>query len=424
MTTLRARRPRTIAAAFAAGLASVLATAPILAANGFVEDVDVIHAIHGDASSGYFGWAVAELRDVDGDGVTDFLVSDPTRATGGAAYAYSGASGDPIFVVERPAPNLYGYAIADAGDTNRDGTNDVLVGDIAGTGSADLLSGVDGSLIHRFEGAAAGDEFGSAVATAGDVDGDGAADVMIGARGADTGNGANSGLVDIYSGDDFTLIRSIPGRTAGDLFGSATDLAGDLDGDGQLDHVIGARGADPKRNGAAYAFSGATADELWAFTAPRTGEELGSFFVAGLDDVDGDGTPDVYAADYADRAHGQGTGRAFVLSGADGTPIHEWDGYRNKEGVGPGREAGDVDGDGIQDVAVGHYTSSDGARGAGKTVIFSGATGDPLRTMTSTTRRENFGFDTVGLGDVNGDGRPDLLVSAATGRNVYVIAGQ
>jgi hypothetical protein len=56
-------------------------------------------------------------------------------------------------------------------------------------------------------------------------------------------------------------------------------------------------------------------------------------------------------------------------------------------------------------------------------VIFSGATGDALRTITSTTPRENLGFDTVGLGDVNGDGLPDLLVSAATGQAVYVVAG-
>jgi hypothetical protein len=131
----------------------------------------------------------------------------------------------------------------------------------------------------------------------------------------------------------------------------------------------------------------------------------------------------VYAADYADRAHGQGTGRAFVLDGADGTPFITWTGYRNKEGVGPGREAGDVDGDGTQDLAIGHYTSSDGGRGAGKVTLLSGATGTVLRTITSTTRGENFGFDTVGLGDVNGDGLPDLLVSAATGQAVYVIAG-
>ena len=278
-----------------------------------------------------------------------------------------------------------------------------------------MLDGLDGSLLHRFEGDGPGGRMGTAVASAGDVDGDGAADLLVGAGG--------SNRVSVFSGDDFTLLRQIDGPSAGEAFGSGTDLTGDLDGDGQRDFVIGARNADPKGNGAAYAYSSASGEQLWRFEAPRTGQDLGSFFVAGLEDLDGDGVPDVYAADYADRARGQGTGRAFALSGADGTPIFTWTGYRNKEGVGPGREAGDVHGDGTQDLAIGHYTSSDGGRGAGKVTLLSGATGDVLRTITSTTPGENFGFDTVGLGDVNGDGLPDLLVSAATGQTVYVIAG-
>ena len=407
----------------AVATAAILTAAPVLAADGFVEDVTVIAEVHGDASSGFFGWAVAELADVDDDGATDFVASDPYRVTGGFVGVYSGATGDVLWTVQRPAPNLYGYSIADAGDADGDGTHDVLAGDPTGPGLVDLLSGVDGSLIHRFTGGAAGDRIGTAVAGADDIDGDGTTDLLIGGNGTDTVNGVDGGRVSIHSGDDRDLIRAIDGPAPGELFGSGVDSVTDLDGDGIGDVVVGARNANPKGNGAAYAYSSATGGQLWRFTAPRTGDELGSFFVAGLEDVNADGTPDVYAADYADRARGQGTGRAFVLSGVDGTPIHTWTGYRNKEGVGPGREAGDVDGDGVQDLTVGHYTSSDGARGAGKVVVFSGATGAAIRTITSTTRGENLGFDTIGLGDVNGDGLPDLLVSAATGQAVYVIAG-
>jgi FG-GAP repeat protein/VCBS repeat protein len=418
-------RSARVTAAVPIAAAMILAATPVLAADGFVEDVDVLAEIHGDASSGFFGWAVAELPDVDGDGITDFLLSDPYRVTGGLAAAYSGATGAEIWTVERTGPNYYGYAITDAGDTNRDGISDVLVGDLnpAGNGAVELLDGIDGTVIHRFEGAALGDRMGAAVSTAGDADGDGAADLLVGAPGTDTGEGADSGRVHVFSGDNFATLRVIDGPTAGGLFGTATDLADDLDGDGRRDFAIGGRDTDPKDNGAAYAYSSATGTQLWQFTAPRTGQDLGSFFVAGLEDLNGDGTPDVYAADYGDRAHGQGTGRAFVLNGTDGTPFITWTGYRNKEGVGPGREAGDVDGNGTQDLAIGHYTSSDGGRGAGKVTLLSGASGTVLRTITSTTRGENFGFDTVGLGDVNGDGLPDLLVSAASGQTVYVIAG-
>ncbi len=422
MVTPRHRVARgSVTAALAS--AAILTAAPVLAADGFVQDVTVIAEVHGDASSGFFGWAVAELVDVNGDGATDFIASDPFRTAGDLVGAWSGATGAELWTVERPATAQFGYSIADAGDADGDGTHDVLAGDPSGAGIVDLLSGVDGSLIHRFTGAAAGDRIGTSVAGADDIDGDGTTDLLIGAGGTDTANGVDSGRVLIVSGDDRSLIRAIDGPAGGELFGSGVDSVTDLDRDGIDDVVVGARNADPKRNGAAYAYSSATGRQLWRFTAPRSGDELGSFFVAGLEDLDADGTPDVYAADYADRARGQGTGRAFALSGVDGTPIHTWTGYRNKEGVGPGREAGDVDGDGVQDLSVGHYTSSDGARGAGKVVVFSGATGAAIRTITSTTRGENLGFDTIGLGDVNGDGLPDLLVSAATGQAVYVIAG-
>jgi hypothetical protein len=82
-----------------------------------------------------------------------------------------------------------------------------------------------------------------------------------------------------------------------------------------------------------------------------------------------------------------------------------------------------VDGDGLVDLAVGSYTSSDGAPQAGKVEIFSGVDGTLIRRITSTTALENLGFDTVGVGDLNEDGVPDLLISAASGDRVYVVAG-
>jgi hypothetical protein len=92
--------------------------------------------------------------------------------------------------------------------------------------------------------------------------------------------------------------------------------------------------------------------------------------------------------------------------------------------MGPGRGAGDVNGDGRPDLIVGSYTSSAGAPQAGKVQIFSGADGSLLRTLTSTVENDQLGFDAVGLGDTNHDGLPDELISAANGNHVYIVAGR
>lgn len=407
----------------AATLAATLAAAPVTsAATGFVEDVDVLVALHGDASNVQFGWAVSELVDIDADGVADIIVSDPSHVGGGAAYVFSGADGAPIYQWIVPGANNYGYSIADAGDADADGTHDVLVGDPVGAGAVELRSGATGALLHRFIGGA-GDGLGAAVSSAGDVNGDGHADLLLGAPRVDGGVGLNSGAVYVISGASYGVIRTLRGEDAGGRFGTGTDSTADLDGDGKRDFVVGARDSGPFKRGRAYAFSSANGHRLWTVTAPKTGQELGSFFVAGLEDVDGDGTGDVYIGDYADSANGGQSGAAYVASGADGSLIYAWRGPKPKEGMGPGREAGDINGDGVQDIAVGSYLSSAAAKGAGRVDIFSGATGKPIASIRSTTLGENLGFDALGIGDTNGDGQPDLLVSAATGNSVYVISG-
>ena len=419
------RTARRGATAASVAFLAVLVGAPgASAAGGCVEDVDVIASIHGPSGSLQFGWAVAELADIDGDGATDIITSDPSRAGGGAAYVYSGATGALIYAWQVAGTNTFGYAIADAGDADGDGTHDILVGDPTGRGSVQLRSGATGDLLHRFDGLAAGDGLGAAVGSAGDVDGDGHADLLLGAPRVDGAIGADSGAAYVISGGTYQILRTLRGEDAGGRFGTATDLADDLDGDGRGDLVVGARDSGPFKNGRVYAFSSGTGRKLWSLTAGKTGGDLGSFFVGGLDDIDGDGTGDVYAGDYRDATNGGQSGAAFVLSGADGSLIHAWRGPRPKEGMGPGREAGDIDGDGVQDLVVGSYLGSAGAKGAGRVDIFSGATGRAIASVRSTTPGENFGFDAVGLGDVNGDGQPDLVASAATGNAVYIISGE
>jgi hypothetical protein len=261
-----------------------------------------------------------------------------------------------------------------------------------------------------------------AVASAGDVNADGHADLLVGAQFADV-NGTDAGRAYVFSGADGSVLRAYDGSAAGDLFGTAADWVADLDDDGYVDHVIGARDAGKWNDGGVWVFSGRTGSLLWQFRGPKQGAELGSFFVAGLADLTGDGVPDVYAGDYAASTNGSLSGEAYLFSGADGTVERTWSGDSAKDGLGPGREAGDVDGDGVSDLVIGSYSSRDAVSNGGKFQVFSGADGSTLGTVLGTTPGYQLGFDAVGIGDVDGDGTPDLLVSASSGATAYVVSG-
>ena len=420
---------RLVRCAAVAALGLMLAAAPGAAGAGtFVQPVTVLHTFTGPApgQGGYFGWAVSELRDIDHDGVTDIIIGEPqlTSVGRGRTWVYSGRTGRLIYRLHGVGSDAQGYAIADAGDVNGDGVADVLTGapgDGTAAGRAYLYSGATGRLIHRFTGLPDGDSFGAAVSSAGDVNHDGRADLLIGAPGSGA-EGSAPGHAYIFSGRTFDRMETLAAGGAGDSFGTGTDWTADVNRDGVPDEIVGAKDAGPARDGAAYVFSGRTGKRLYRIDPPATADSFGSFFVAGVGDTNGDRIPDIYAADYNDSANGTASGRAAVYSGNDGHLLHAWLGA-DGDGLGPGREAGDVNGDGKVDLIVGSYTSSDGASQAGEAQVFSGADGSRIRTITSTTENENLGFDAVGIGDTNHDGRIDYLVSAANLDTVYVIAG-
>ena len=161
----------------------------------------------------YFGWAVSELGDVDRDGVKEAIVGEPFSgpdASTGTTYVYSGRTGRLIYRFDGAAGDQNGFAMADAGDTNRDHVHDILVGSPGnGTGHVDLYSGRTGELLHRFTGARAGDWFGWSVSSAGDVDRDHHADVLVGATQAPARTGP--GYATIYSGRTYEPIRTLTG---------------------------------------------------------------------------------------------------------------------------------------------------------------------------------------------------------------------
>ena len=405
------------------GLALAAPAGAAAGSDGFVERVRVLHEWHGEPN-GYLGWAVSELRDIDRDGVTDVILSEPATADGGRVWVYSGRSGRLLHRLAGAPGDFFGGAIADAGDTNRDGVHDIVVGapnnptTVFGRGRAYLYSGRTGRLLHVWEAAGPDDTLGSAVAGAGDQDRDGYDDVLVGALGDDLA-GVDAGAAFVLSGRTHRVLRRIDGGDPGGGFGSATDATASLRGERRPDLIVGAwnEGPGDAPGGGGVHVLG-PAGERFSLAPPAGAAQFGNFFVAGVGRVDGDRIPDVYAADYA--ASG-GNGFAGVYSGRDGSLIHGWPGGPS-DGTGPGREAGDVDRDGRVDLAVGSYTA--GATQAGRVDVRSGATGRVLRTVTSTTAGENLGFDAVGVGDVNRDGRPDLLLSAAEGDAVYLVAGE
>jgi hypothetical protein len=418
-------RPTVLAALVVAGVVAVGANA----AGSFVEPgVQVLTEVDGTTpvNTTYYGWATSPIKDIDGDHANDFIVGEPF-SDGGSTYVYSGRTGRLIYRYDGASGDANGFAMADAGDTNGDGVHDFLVGSpFDDSGHVDLYSGRTGALLHRFVGESPGDALGWAVSSAGDVDRDGRPDVLLGASGYP--GDANAGAAYIYSGRTYALIRKLTGDAVGDEFGSGTGWTKDVNRDGVPDQIVGAREAGPGKRGRVYVYSGKTGARLYSIDAGPNGGQFGSFFVAGVGDVNRDGTPDIYAADYADTTNGGDpattqSGRAAVYSGNDGHQLLSWVGEDASTGLGPGRGAGDVNHDGHPDLIVGSFTSNAGASNAGRVQIFSGKDGSVLRTITSTTQDEELGFDAVGIGDVNGDGTPDALVTAAEGNHAYVIAG-
>ncbi len=367
------------------------------------------------ANSDYFGRSVAAIGDIDGDGVTDLAV---------------GANGD------------------DTGGSARGAVHVLLMND---DGTVKSRQKITGNTIGNISN---GDYLGSSVASVGDLDGDGVPDLAVGAERSDLNAtaGSNRGSVFvlflnangtlktvsyIYHGNGVTLAD-------GAYFGRSTASIGDLDGDGVNDLVVGAYGDDTggSNRGAVHVLfmnangsvksSNKIASGLGGGPTLVNSDKFGSS-VTSLGDLDGDGVRDLAVGAIYDDAGGTNRGAVHVLfMNSNGTVKSS---QKIGSGVGGGptlvngdqfgssvAAVGDLDGDGVTDLAVGaNYDDSGGtSRGAihllfmntngtvkASQQIASGTGGGP--TLANDNR---FGASIASMGDLDGDGRTDLAVGA------------
>ena len=195
-----------------------------------------------------FGWHMALLGDVDGDGVDDVIAGATATDAPGKAHVLSGRDGSTILALVSPGVNdLFGWHVSRAGDIDGDGKVDVLVGAPSakapgggpGVGAVFALSLADGHVVRTWHGSIPDGEFGQVVCALGDLDGDGTEDVGIGAPCRES-SAPRAGEASVFSGRSGERIRHWTGKTPGELYGRMIADAGDLDGDGVRDVAVGA----------------------------------------------------------------------------------------------------------------------------------------------------------------------------------------
>lgn len=285
-----------------------------------------------------------------------------------------------------------------------------------------------------------GAHMGFAVSTAGDVNHDGYADVLVGAIAYDDGE-TDEGKAYLFLGGPAGLASSpawtAESNVAGALFGKSVAAAGDVNGDGHDDILIGAGDYSGPEvgEGKVYLFygtaSGATASPVWTFESNQAGAALG-YPVEGLGDVNGDGYADVIvgANGYTDGETEEGVAFAFYgsPSGLPATP--NWTVESNNETAHMGHavsSAGDVNGDGYDDAVVGAWNYTGAVNECGKAWVYlggpSGLSTTAVWSMEGTQEGDNYGFWAHNVGDVNNDGYSDIMVAAKRYDDVYMDEG-
>ncbi len=449
--------------------------------------------------------SVSAAGDVNGDGVPDLIVAGRFCPTGqclpwNAYVVFGKRDGAPVelrdilagaggFAIRgRAVHGGFTPRVSGAGDVNGDGLADLLIGAPQATPDAgesfvvfgkrdgtavelrDIQAGAGGFAIR---GSVMGDQSGRSVSGAGDVNGDGLADLLIGAPYArsDAGesyvvfgkqDGAAVELRDVQAGRGGFAVRGNVVRVV--RSGWSVSGAGDVNGDGLADLLIGAFMASPadrgyagesyvvfgKRDGATVALSDIEAGAGGFAIRGRVEFGIVGWRVSGAGDVNGDGLADLLVGTGNTAPGTYGRGEVYVVFGRrDGATVELSDieagagGFAirgSAEGDYSGVSvsgAGDVNGDGLADLLIGAHRSSPGGRSrAGESYIVfgkrdgaavdlsdvqAGAGGFAIR---GSAERDESGFSVSGAGDVNGDGLADLVIGAPGAVQSYVVFGK
>lgn len=417
----------------------------------------------GEEENAQFGSAIAGLGDINRDGYDDFAVGLPYHDGGqldeGSLQVFFGA-GPGISTASgtrdgREVGSGFGTAVASAGDVNGDGYSDLIVAapfsdkttDTSDVGKVVLYYGspigASISVSWSFTFNQKNANFGAAVASAGDVNNDGYSDVIVGAPGYDNED-VDEGKVWVFlgsaSGLKLTPVWTAEGNKANSRFGATVACAGDVNGDGNSDVLVGAPNwNDGQANeGAVFLYRGTSSGvfdtPVWTAQSNTVGANFGAAIANGLD-VNGDGFSDIAigAPNQNNDEDVAVEGRLYVYYGRASFPTAApnfidstlQDAANFAAGL---NSAGDVNGDGYGELILGAPRYDNGSTDEGRIIVYYGsATGlSRTNTWTTETNRDNarLGNSVAGGGDFNGDGFADIFVGASNMTNGQNNEGQ
>lgn len=396
----------------------------------------------------FFGLQTAVLKDVDGDRVCDIAVAAAELGDGISkrkVLVFSGADGKVICEVsslpflqahvgkaQKYDPSL-ALLLSSGGDIDRDGCDELLIGvhqpfsSEGPRGRAVLYSVRDRQVIHQVEGEAPGDGFGRSVSLAGDVDRDGVTDWIVGAPGGGLHRWPRTkGYAYICSGGDGSLICRVEGElhegsdgsSTEDLFGHSSCPLGDLNKDGYADFAIGApldEFGGKRWCGTVTIYSGKNCLPIRVLSGAGHGSEFGR--ALGQSDYDLDGLSEIVV--------GSASQRAQVFSGESGEVIatlERYTGFHETGFAGQVSGLGDVNGDGYPDLGIGALplAGTAGTMFRYRYYVYSGKDWEEI-THVEIDRIDSISIQ--GCGDIDQDGCQDLLIGLPSQRTVKVVSG-